>query len=244
MHRSLFVCSYVVRSHLGIILPGRQVEVSVLLNYEKARKEGVDLSTVRDRFQVLGIPVENPSSPEELVKLWQNTPKEKVFETIVKCKFVPPSMVRTIDASEKSAKMGGVNNGGNAMNSPQTPALMFSPQPDMEQAKTVFKSEMAVSKLKKEVKALKEDKEALELQIVEKDDRIDTLTKEVAELRRKKGDGGGRGIGSAFLYVLLYLVVLVLFFVVSYKAFGYDPLVSIYPEYSMKNLERQYFGNK
>lgn len=221
----------------GVFVVGKQVEISVLLNYEKTRKEGIDLSTAQDRFQVLGIAVENPSSPDELMKLWQTTPEDKLFKTIVKCKFVPPNMVRTMDASDKSPKMGGM------MNTPNS-SLMLSPEPDMEQAKSVFKQEMAVTKLKKEVKGLKEENEALKQQMAEKDEALADMLKELAQTKSGNTNNRKAGTCSGLMYVLLYLLVLALFFVVSYKAFGYDPLLSIYPDFSLTKLERRYLFKK
>lgn len=73
---------------------GKTVEVSVLLNYEQARLEHVDLATVRDRFQVVAVGIENPTR-EGLTELWSTARPECVTKITLKCKFVNPNLVKT-----------------------------------------------------------------------------------------------------------------------------------------------------
>lgn len=68
-----------------MIEPGKSTEVAVLLNYDQARSEGVELSTVRDRFQVVAIGIENPTK-EDLLGLWNNPKEDALNKTVVKCK--------------------------------------------------------------------------------------------------------------------------------------------------------------
>merc|ERR1711991_1012838 len=87
---------YVVRPNLGILLPGKTVEVAVLLNYDRARAEGVDLAAVHDRFQVLAVALDEGTPTDALLELWQRTPEEAIFKSMIKCKFVAPNLVKTV----------------------------------------------------------------------------------------------------------------------------------------------------
>jgi hypothetical protein len=228
---------YVVRPNIGILLPGKSVEVAVLVNYDRARQEKVDLSTVHDRFQVLSVVVD-VGATDQLLELWSKTPEEAICKTMVKCKFVAPNLVKTIAPVANA-------------NSPSTPhgQALGSPEPDLEQAKSIFKQEMANTKAKQEAKTLRAERDAAQAALKERDGELQKLREEVTALR--KGGGGGvvgaernnRGLLgkglSALFYILVYLVLMAVFFVVCYKVFGYDPIGTLWKEYSLKMLERR-----
>jgi hypothetical protein len=151
---------YVVRPNVGILLPGKSVEVQVLLNYDRARLEGVDLAAVHDRFQVLSAVVDATAS-EQLLDLWAKTPDEALSKTLVKCKFVDPALVKTVTpvaASPGAAAAAAAAASSSGASSPATPQLQS--EPDMLQAKSIFKQEMANSKAKQEAKTMRTERDA------------------------------------------------------------------------------------
>lgn len=213
---------YVVRPNVGILLPGQSVEVAVLLNYDRARAEGVDLATAHDRFQVLSVGM-NTAVPDEMFDVWTSTPPEKFCKTMVKCKFVAPNLVKTV--------------------TPVAPSEAGSAEPGLEQAKQVFKQEMASSKAKQEVKALRAERDAAMALAKTREEQLAKLEAEVALLRRGGGSAAPRGVRdrvlSALVFALIYVVVLVGFFVCIYKVFDYDPFYSISRELSLTVLEQK-----
>ena len=233
---------YVVRPNLGILLPGRTVEVAVLLNYDRARAEGVDLAAVHDRFQVCGVPVEEGVSTEALLELWQRTPEERISKTMVKCKFVSPSLVKTVTPHRtlEGATTGNI-------------ATTASPEPDLEQAKQTFKQEMAASKAKKELKALRDERDALQKQLTERNERVAALEREVAQLRAG-GPEGAKGAPSSsssplksllrwIVFVLLYCIIMALMAVGVWKVMGIDVVQRINPDWSMEQWQQTLLGD-
>ena len=77
---------YVVRPPLGVVDPGKMVEVHVMLNFVQAHKDGVDLAAVRDRFQVLAVAIED-ATEEILAEVWSIAPEVAITKTVVKSKF-------------------------------------------------------------------------------------------------------------------------------------------------------------
>jgi hypothetical protein len=131
--------------------------------------------------------------------------------------------------------------------------MLASPEPDLEQAKQTFKLEMANSKVKKEVKMLREERDGLQNQLREREERIVVLERELSKWRGPgtagtgtagKSSSGGRSLISS-LFILI--VIAVLFLVVVYKVLGYDVLAAVAPEWSMEELEAkgmQWIGKK
>ncbi len=234
---------YVVRPNVGILLPGKFVEVAVLLNYDRARLEGVDLATVHDRFQVLSVAVD-VASAEQLAELWARTPDEALAKTMVKCKFVDPELVKTISPVVSSP------------GTPQLqPGLLSSPEPDMMQAKSIFKQEMANSKAKQEAKTMRAERDAALASLKEKEEELQKTRAELEKLRKEGVGGGGGGenssgvvkvkkgmfgkVAEALWFLMLYVLVVAVFFVVCYKVFDYDPIRTFSEEYSMRTFERR-----
>ncbi len=206
---------YMVRPNLGIVMPGKCVEVAVLLNYDQARADGVDLTTAHDRFQVLFVGMKN-AAEEEMFDVWTSTPEEGFGKATVKCKFVPPNLVKTVV--------------------PTVPP--GSPEPGLEQAKQVFKQEMASSKTKQELKALRAERDAAVALVKEKEAENARLLEEVACFRRTPKGFSSR-VQSALFFAVIYVAVLVSFFLCIYKVFDYDPLSSIAHDYSLSVLEQK-----
>ncbi len=217
---------YVVRPNLGILLPGKSVTVAVLLNYDRARADGVDLATVHDRFQVLSVTVD-ASASEQLLDLWAKTPEDRIAKAMVKCKFVAPNLVKTVSPVPSAG--------------PDSPAprgvMLASPEPDLEQAKHIFKQEMANSKAKQEAKALKAERDVLLEQLR---DREAALSRALEQLASKEAAGKGVGrLRSIIFFVAIYVFAMMLFFVVVFKTLDYDPFYSISSNYSLTMLERR-----
>lgn len=247
---------YVVRPNVGVLLPGKAVDVAVVHNYERARAEGVELSEVHDRFQVLSVAVE---IPEHLPEVWSKTPEEAITKTMVKSKFVAPHLVKTVTPNSPAtagvrssggrtsgAAAAGGSGGGGAMSGNSNHGI--SPEPDMEQAKTLFKAGMASVKAKSEAKTLRAERDAALQAVSQKDEQLAKLRQEVAQLRSMggaaAGNGGKRSVmaraSSFLLFTMLYVMVLVAFFVMCYKVFDYDPLYSISRDYSLTLVERRF----
>lgn len=264
---------YVVRPNVGVIEPGKAVEVSVLLNYEQARVENVDLATVRDRFQVVAIGIEN-AGREDLLSLWNNPSDAVMSKTIVKCKFVRPSQVKTaalldspgdlsmnqqqppqpfstpttFDASRDLPGPASVSRGGSGDDFAHDTSGVNA-NPTLEQAKQVYRNEMAASKLKKEVAALREEKGHAEDVLRERDEHIFRLEDELKRLRAQVASGGGGGAAGAsgsrkrarvlpaVGLLLLYLLLLFVSFFVLFKATGIDPLASLDRAVAMRTWE-------
>jgi hypothetical protein len=210
---------YMVRPNVGILMPGKTVEVAVLLNYDKTRAEGVDLAATHDRFQVLSVGMKN-AAEEERVEVWTRTPEERLGKTTVKCKFVAPNLVKTV-----------------------IPAVPGTPEPGLEQAKYAFKQEMASSKvkqeLKAELKALRAERDAAVAAAKEKEVENTRLLGELAKWRNPAPKGLWARARSALFFVLVYVAVLAVFFVTIYKAFDYDPFYSISRELSLSVVEQK-----
>ena len=227
---------YVVRPNLGFLLPGKTLEVAVLLNYDRVRAEGVDLATLHDRFQILAIPVDDNEQAPALLELWQRTPEERISKTMVKCKFVSPNLVKTVTPHR-------------TLEGSETGAMLSSPEPDLEQAKQTFKNEMAVSKAKKEAKLAREERDALAVRLGERDLRIAQLEK---QLGQERGVGAVAGDvtrplqknqpsilakwSRRLLYFLLYLVLLILATVAAWKVLQIDVLQRMNPDWSVARL--------
>jgi hypothetical protein len=208
-----------VRPNVGILMPGKTVEVAVLLNYDKTRAEGVDLAATHDRFQVLSVGMRN-AAEEEMVEVWTRTPEERLGKATVKCKFVAPNLVKTV-----------------------VPAVPGTPEMGLEQAKYAFKQEMASSKakqeLKAELKALRAERDAAVAAAKEKESENSRLLGEIAKWRKPVSKGLLARAQSALFFVLVYVAVLAVFFATIYKAFDYDPFYSISRELSLSVLEQK-----
>lgn len=255
---------YVVRPNVGMIEPGKSVEVSVLLNYEQARAEKVDLATVRDRFQVVAVGIEN-ATRDDLLALWNNPSDAVMSKTIVKCKFVRPNQVKTaalldspsgagdvsqqpfstpttFDASrDMPGSASGARGGGDDFGHDTGGA-----NPTLEQAKQVYRNEMAASKLKKEVVALREEKDHVEEVLRERDEHIFRLEDELKRLRTQVASGGGDGASAArsrvrvlptVALLLLYIVLVFAALYVLFRVAAFDPLATVHRAWAMRTWD-------
>lgn len=280
-------------------MQGKTQEVSVLLNYEQARLEGVDLATVRDRFQVVAVGIENPTR-EGLTELWTNAGPSCVSKITLKCKFVSPSLVKT-SAAETSPSAGDVSasgaanflspgGGGGASDKaasgtpgsavatsassppsssssavlPPTISVIGAPpqltkeslenleltrsgdtgggsSPTLEEAKDRFKSEMSLTKLKRDVSALREEKSAVEGRLQERDKKLLDLEEELARLRRMMTTPSTIEAKpripamEAVTWILLFFV----FLVVVYAVLGIDVLGYLSPTLSVGRVVKK-----
>ena len=253
------------------------MEVNVLLSYDQARAEGVDLSAVRDRFQVVAVGVE---SKDNLVNLWKDLAEASTDKTMIKCKarkpgclllllrfltplpqFVRPDKVKvaaesaalgSLDTSsvmqqsfmspiQPSGELRRSSGGDTAGLTNSSGGAPGGTSPTMEQAKAIYKTEMASSKLKKELSAIREEKEQVDAALLARDKRIFQLEEELRRLRehssRAPGQHAPRGRPNIVLLLFFWLLALCVGAYLAYKATGFDVLASLEPSWSMGSLD-------
>lgn len=112
--------------------------------------------------------------------------------------------------------------------------------PTLEQAKMTFKSEMASSKLRKELAALRDEKESAEEAIRQRDEKIFVLEREISRARVRDGGSGSpaskvgqSGVLTTATTLLMYSLMLFIFFLAIWHLVGLDPLGSLHSRFSM-----------
>lgn len=243
-----------VRPPLGVVEPGKKVEVSVMLNYVQAHKDGVDLAAVRDRFQVVAVGIEN-ASKEDLLKVWTTAPEAAITKTVVKCKFVTHRKVKVVDEAASPMGTRSLDTSSVQQQSFASPAtldrsgsneLAANASPTLEEARAKFKTEMASTKLKKEMAALREEKEQAEERLKTRDQRIFALEAQLSRLRdeprtdagsaaaNRAGGGSVLGVASSMWSAFAGVLLALLFLLVVYLATGWDPLAAVHSAVSMR----------
>eukprot|EP01091_Cochliopodium_minus_P003046 TRINITY_DN12883_c0_g1_i1.p1 TRINITY_DN12883_c0_g1~~TRINITY_DN12883_c0_g1_i1.p1 ORF type:complete len:219 (-),score=62.07 TRINITY_DN12883_c0_g1_i1:130-786(-) len=77
---------YIVNPNTGLINPNEEIQIYIVLNYEKLDENIEEIKGGRDRFQILSFPIKNSNyaSPQQIF----HKSNDKITKQYIKCKFV------------------------------------------------------------------------------------------------------------------------------------------------------------